>query len=172
MVTRGVVLDIVGYLKTFRPELVMTVDGHEMLKPEVAVNEAEIKGALARQNIAIGKGEVIIVHTGYMALMHIDEKRYMASQPGLGLEGALYLANFDPVAIGADTFGIEVTPGEVEGLVLPVHMELLPKRGIYLLENMVTSELVADEAWEFMFVLGQARIKGTVQMVINPVAIR
>ena len=172
MVTRGVVLDIVGYLKTSRPELVMTVDGHEMLKPEVAVNEEEIKGALARQNIAIGKGEVIIVHTGYMALMHIDEKRYMASQPGLGLEGALYLANFDPVAIGADTFGIEVTPGEVEGLVLPVHMELLPKRGIYLLENMVTSELVADEAWEFMFVLGQARIKGTVQMVINPVAIR
>lgn len=57
----------------------MTVDGHEMLKPEVAVNEAEIKGALAGQNIAIGKGEVIIVHTGYMALMHIDAKRYMAS---------------------------------------------------------------------------------------------
>lgn len=51
-------------------------------------------------------------------------------------------------------------------------MELLPKRGIYLLENMVTSQLVADEAWQFMFVLGQARIKGTVQMVINPVAIR
>jgi hypothetical protein len=37
---------------------------------------------------------------------------------------------------------------------------------------MVTHELVADQAWEFMFVLGQARIKGTVQMVINPVAIR
>ena len=72
----------------------------------------------------------------------------------------------------APAHDIEIQPGEIDGLVLPVHIELLPKRGIYLLENMVTAELVADEAWEFMFVLGQARIKGTVQMIINPVAIR
>ncbi|MFP6782489.1 MAG: cyclase family protein [Gammaproteobacteria bacterium] len=172
IVTRGVVLDIVGYLKESKPDLVMTVDGNEMLKPEVAVNEAEIKGALARQQLTLGKGDVIIIHTGFMALMGIDAKRYMAAQPGLGIEGALYLASFDPAAVGADTFGIEITPGEVAGLELPVHMEFLPKRGIYLLENMVTHELVADKAWEFMFVLGQARIKGAVQMVINPVAIR
>ncbi len=172
IVTRGVVLDIVGYLKESKPDLVMTVDGNEMLKPEVAVNEAEIKGALARQQLTLGKGDVIIIHTGFMALMDIDAKRYMAAQPGLGIEGALYLASFDPAAVGADTFGIEITPGEVAGLDLPVHMEFLPKRGIYLLENMVTHELVADNAWEFMFVLGQARIKGAVQMVINPVAIR
>ncbi|MFT4584115.1 MAG: kynurenine formamidase [Gammaproteobacteria bacterium] len=172
IVTRGVVLDIVGYLKEMQPERVMTLEGKEMLKPDVAVNEAELKGAMARQNITLGKGEVIIVHTGYMALIDIDRERYMASQPGLGLNGALFLASHDPVAVGADTFGIEVTPGEVEGLELSVHMALLPKRGIYLLENMVTHELVADEAWEFMFVLGQARIKGTVQMIINPVAIR
>ena len=55
---------------------------------------------------------------------------------------------------------------------MSVHTELLAKRGIYILENMVTRALVDDEAWEFMFVLGQARIKGTVQMIINPVAIR
>ncbi len=38
--------------------------------------------------------------------------------------------------------------------------------------NEITHELVADNAWEFMFVLGQARVKGAVQIVINPVAIR
>ncbi|MDA0823673.1 MAG: cyclase family protein [Proteobacteria bacterium] len=172
IVTRGVVLDIVAYLKETQPERIMTVDGNEMLKPDVAVNEAELKGALERQHIELGKGEVIIVHTGFMALMNSDPKRYMAAQPGLGLNGALFLASYDPVAVGADTFGVEVTPGEVKGLELSVHMALLPKRGIYILENMVTRELVADEAWEFMFVLGQARIKGTVQMIINPVAIR
>ena len=36
---------------------------------------------------------------------------------------------------------------------------------------MDTSELAKDKAYEFMFVLGQARIRGTVQMLINPVAI-
>jgi len=31
--------------------------------------------------------------------------------------------------------------------------------------------LVRDGVKEFMFVLGQARIRGTVQMIINPVAL-
>ncbi len=35
-----------------------------------------------------------------------------------------------------------------------------------------TEELAADETYEFMFVLGQARVRGAVQMIINPVAIR
>ncbi|MEM7543144.1 MAG: cyclase family protein [Pseudomonadota bacterium] len=172
IVTRGVVLDIVGYMKEHDPEQVLTIDGKEMLKPSVAVNKPELVAAMTRQGLSIGKGEVIIIHTGYMAMIDIDKPRYMKSLPGLGVDGALFLAAFDPVAIGGDTFGLEIMPGEKEGLVLPVHMELLPKRGIYILENIVTEALVADEAWEFMFVLGQARVKGTVQMVINPVAIR
>jgi hypothetical protein len=32
--------------------------------------------------------------------------------------------------------------------------------------------LASDEAWEFLFVLGQARFEGAVQGIINPVAIR
>jgi hypothetical protein len=35
---------------------------------------------------------------------------------------------------------------------------------------MNTGRLAKESVTEFMFVLGQARIKGTVQMVINPVA--
>jgi len=31
---------------------------------------------------------------------------------------------------------------------------------------------VRDEAYEFMFVLGAARLRGAVQMIINPIAIR
>jgi hypothetical protein len=36
---------------------------------------------------------------------------------------------------------------------------------------MNTGPLVRDGVEEFMFVLGQARIRGTVQMIINPVAL-
>ncbi len=172
IVTRGVVLDIVAYLAEADPAAVMTVDGHAMLKPGTAINEAELRGALARQKIALARGDVVLLHTGFMALAGIDAERYMAAQPGLGLEGALFLAGHDPVAVGADTFGLEIQPGEVEDLYLPVHQEFLARRGIYILENVVTAELAADAAWEFMFVLGQARLRGTVQMIINPVAIR
>ena len=49
---------------------------------------------------------------------------------------------------------------------------LLARNGVYILENMDTSELVKDKAWEFMFTLGASRITGGVQAIINPVAIR
>jgi kynurenine formamidase len=171
IVARGIVLDIVGYMKTKAPDRVMTVGGFEMLKEGTPINRPEIDGALARQSLSLQDGDVVLLHTGYLEMSEIDQARFMKSIPGLSVGGAKYLASHNPVAIGADTYGTEVVPSE-SGLPFPVHQELLPKRGIYILENMVTRELVADEAWEFMFVLGQARLEGAVQMIINPVAIR
>jgi predicted phage tail protein len=49
---------------------------------------------------------------------------------------------------------------------------LIPQNGIFILENMDTRALVADGVSEFMFVLGATRLKGAVQMMINPTAIR
>ena len=78
----------------------------------------------------------------------------------------------DVTAVGADVWGLEVLPGEEEGVLYPVHQLFLTKKGIYILENMNTAELAADGVTEFMFVLGQPKFVGAVQVVINPVAIR
>jgi hypothetical protein len=51
------------------------------------------------------------------------------------------------------------------------HVILLKEHGIYILETMNTGQLAREGVHEFLFVLGQARIRGTVQMLINPVAI-
>ena len=88
------------------------------------------------------------------------------------MDGAQYLADKGVVAIGSDTWGLEVVPSENPTEVFPVHPYLLAKQGIYILENMDVRDLVKDEGWEFMFVLGQPRFEGSVQAVINPVAIR
>ena len=37
------------------------------------------------------------------------------------------------------------------------------------IETMDTGRLASEEVTEFMFVFGQARLKGAVQMIINPV---
>jgi hypothetical protein len=37
---------------------------------------------------------------------------------------------------------------------------------------MNTEEMVRDQAWQFLFTLGPARITGGVQTIVNPVAIR
>ena len=47
----------------------------------------------------------------------------------------------------------------------------LGENGIYVLETMNTGRLAAEGVSEFMFVLGRPRLKGAVQMMINPVAI-
>ena len=37
---------------------------------------------------------------------------------------------------------------------------------------MATEELVKDQAWEFLFMLGPSRVTGAVQAIINPIAIK
>ena len=159
-VTRGVVLDMTAYY------------GTPMVKEGTAFNRKEIDEQAAKQGITIKKGDVVLFHTGWQALEGKDNKRFLAGEPGLGKEGALYLASKEVIAIGADTWALEVIPFEKDVGVFEVHQILLARNGIYILENMNTGPLVADKAWEFMFVLGAARMTGGVQAIINPVAIR
>lgn len=159
-VTRGVVLDMAAYFNT------------TMVPEGTAFNRKEIDEQAKRQGVEIRKGDVVLFHTGWQSLVGKDNKRFLSGEPGLGKDGALYLASKQVVAVGADTWGLEVLPFEKGVGVFEVHQILLPRNGIFILENMDTSELVKDKAWEFMFVLGAARITGTVQAIINPVAIR
>jgi kynurenine formamidase len=94
-----------------------------------------------------------------------------AGEPGVGVEGAKYLVGKGVVAVGADTWAVEVIPFESKN-VFEVHQILLPMSGTYILENMNTAPLAADKAYEFLFVLGTPKITGAVQSIINPVAIR
>jgi kynurenine formamidase len=106
-----------------------------------------------------------------VSLIGKDDERYGSVEPGLGIEGAKYLASKGVVAVGADTWGLEVLPFE-KGTVFEVHQILLAHNGTYILENMNTAALAADKGYEFLFVLGAARITGAVQAIINPIAIR
>jgi kynurenine formamidase len=159
IVTRGIVLDMTAQFN------------QNPVKEGTAFNRKEIDEAAARQGISIKKGDVVLFHTGWQSLVGKDDKRFLAGEPGLGKEGALYLASKEVVAVGADQWALEVIPFEPGVGVFEVHQLLLPRFGIYILENMKTDELVKDKAWEFMFVLGHARITGSVQAIINPVAI-
>ncbi len=160
IVTRGVLLDVAG------------LAGKPFLEEGSAVGSRELKAAAKRQGLAIEAGDVVILHTGWQRFASEDPDRFLAGMPGLSAEGAEWLASQSVVAVGADTWGLDVLPAEPATQVFPVHQVLLAKHGIYILENIRTEELVADEAWEFLFVLGQPKFVGAVQMVINPVAIR
>ncbi len=159
--TRGVLLDVAG-LKGVTP-----------LAGGTAITKTDLEAARAKQGgVAIGKGDVVLIHTGWLALAKSDPKKFMETEPGLGADAAEYLASLGVVAVGADCWGLEAVPAQDPKQAFPVHQILLAKNGIYILENVQTAELASDSAWEFMFVLGFPKWVGAVQAMINPVAIR
>ena len=159
--TRGVLLDMAGYFNT------------DIVKEGTPFNRAEIEGAMKRQGIkSIEKGDVVLFYTGWLKLLGKDNKRFGSVAPGLGRDGAKYLASLGVVIVGSDTWSFEVIPFEKDAGVFEVHQILIPLNGIHILENVNTEEMVRDQAWEFLFTLGPARITGGVQAIVNPVAIK
>ena len=81
-----------------------------MVKEGTAFNVKEIEEVAKKQGVEIRQGDVVLFHTGWLSLIGKDDKRYSAAEPGLGVEGAKYLVGKGVVAIGADTWGLEVRP--------------------------------------------------------------
>jgi len=160
IVSRGVLIDMA------------LCKGQDMLAEGTAFNREDIVACEKQLGVTIEKGDVVLFNTGWMKILDSDPMRFGKVEPGLGVSGAEYLAEKDVLAVGADTWGVEVIPFEDPKIMFKVHQVLLNYNGIYIFENMDTRELAADKAYEFMFVLGPARVTGAVQMIINPIAIR
>lgn len=159
--TRGILLDMAAYFKA------------DVVAEGVAFNRAEIEGAMRLQGIrSIEQGDVVFFYTGWLKLIGKDNKRFISSGPGPGREGARYLASLGVAAVGMDTSNFEVIPFEKGAGIYEVHQILLTMNGIHILENMNTEELAKDRAYEFFLTLGAPRITGSVQAIVNPIAIR
>jgi kynurenine formamidase len=163
LVGRGVLLDMAKHF------------GTDMVEEGTPYTKEDIQAAAEAQGVELREGDVVLFNSNWMDLLDgetPDPERFGAKEPGVGVSGAEYLAEIGVMAVGADTWGMEVVPAEVEGEAFRVHQILQPEHGIYILENMDTRALADDGVYEFLFVLGQARLQGAVQMIINPIAIR
>lgn len=56
--------------------------------------------------------------------------------------------------------------------VFPVHLELIVRNGIYILENLNPGSLTADRMYEFALVFAPVKFKGGTGWLGNPVAIK
>ena len=160
MVARGVVLDMAEHF------------GKEFLEAGFHFSVAEVKAAAKNQQVALRKGDVVLFHTGWTdAKLKADPQAWVSGEPGISEEVAEYLAELEVIAVGADTWGLDVVPAQHPDRPFQGHVTLLKENGIYVLETMNTGPLVKDGVSEFLFVLGQAKVRGSVQMFINPIAI-
>lgn len=159
IVTRGVLIDMSKYFN------------QKPVANGTAYTKDDIQKAARQQGVSITKGDVVLLNSGYLAATKSLET-LPPGLPGLGVSGAQYLASLGVVAVGHDSWALEVLPSEDPTQAFPVHQVLLTDNGVYILENMVTEELIADGVNEFMFTLGVPKLKGAVQAIINPLAIR
>ena len=162
IITRGVLIDIAGY------------KGVPVLPPTYEVTVADVRGALARQGMteaSLQRGDAIFFAYGWSANWK-NPSIYQAGQPGIGLEVARWVVDRRPSMVGSDSSGLEVTPNPDPELIFPVHQELLTKQGIWNLENLHFEELLAERAYEFLFVFTPVRFKGATGSPGRPIAIR
>ena len=160
MVSRGVVINMAKHF------------GVETMAAGQAIFAKDLKEAIADQNVILKEGDVVLIHTGWTdGKFESDPKAWGSGEPGTSNDAMEYLMQFNPMAVGADTWGIDAVPPAKGDKVFYGHVTALQNNGVYLLEVMDTGGLVKEGVNEFMFVLGQARVEGTVQMIINPVAI-
>ncbi len=159
MIGRGVMIDMAKHF------------GVATMAAGQAIGSADIKAAMKAQGVEVRQGDVVLFHTGWTdGKLASDPTAWVSGEPGLNNEAFVYLATLNPMAVGADTWGVDVVPPAKGDKVFYGHVTLLKEQGVYILETMNTGRLAKEGVHEFMFVLGQARIKGTVQMIINPVA--
>lgn len=160
LVARAVIIDMARHF------------GVETMSAGQHFGEADVKAAMEAQSVTVNPGDIVLFHTGWTeGMFESDPTAWVSGEPGLNNEGTAYIASLDPMAVGADTWGLEPIPAPEGDKVFYGHVTLLKENGIYILETMNTGPILRDGVNEFMFVLGQPRIRGTVQAMINPVAL-
>ena len=160
LVGRGVVVNMAKYF------------GITSMAGGQGITRDDIKNAAKQQNIKFKEGDIILFHTGWTdAYLKSSPELWGSTIPGITNDAAVYLSSLNPMAVGADTWGLGAVPPVEGDLVYYDHVTLIKENGIYILETMNTGKLAEDNVTEFLFVLGQPKLKGAVQMIINPVAL-
>lgn len=131
------------------------------------IERADIEAAAA--DIAIRPGDAVLLRTGWL-----ESRETLAvdfnTEPGLGVDAALWLADQGVAIVGADNFAIEVLPFPA-GEVFPVHQRLIRDYGIPLIEGLVLAPLAAAGAAEFLFVAAPLPIAGGTGSPLTPIAV-
>jgi len=122
--------------------------------------------------VDLGRGDILLVRTGWLDLFadvtaKFEEPPFL--QPGLGASTVDYIADLDIAVVGCDNAAVEVIP--FDGEFLSLHIELLVKRGLTLLEHLVLSPLAADGVTECLLVVAPLLVTGGTGSPINPIAI-
>jgi kynurenine formamidase len=158
--------------------------GKDPLPESFGIGPDRLQEALDDQGVDIDPLDVVLVRTGtggvWLKGDGVGANNDEIAKPdsaGLTVSGAKWLVEEKgALAVGTDTSGIEVLPPSEQlddGTSFnPVHVYLLARQGVHILEYHNQEDLAADEVYKFAYILGVNKIRGTAAgTVLRPIGI-
>lgn len=134
----------------------------------------DVQATLAATGITPVQGDILHFRFGRTERARSDVALGSVATPGLSIDCAEWLFSVGPSAIVTDE-GLDSTPGEVDGLIVPWHVLVLTILGIPLIDRAMLTPLgeacAEAERWEFLSILAPLPIPGASGSPLNPLAI-
>jgi kynurenine formamidase len=146
--TRGVLVDMVKVFQAANKFKGNAACKKPCLEKGTLITAADIQAGLKMYNVTLREGDIVIIHTGWGDLFEqfpAQNALYNSGAPGIGKDAATWLISQKVVAVGTDTWVVEVIPGENPKEAFIVHNMLITDNGIHIIEN-VRTDLMAAEA--------------------------
>jgi kynurenine formamidase len=162
---RGVLLDVA------RAARVERLAGGTALTPDDLERAEEMAG------VRVAAGDIVLLRTGQMQLLRDGDKLgYAISTAGPSMQTVEWFRQREVAAVATDNLSFEVFPGEVDGLVLPVHMLHIVEMGLLQGQNFDLEGLAADCAddgrYAFFLVATPEPFVGACGAPVAPVALK
>lgn len=162
IVGRAVLLDMPAFFGVERVVAPRIITGDELL------------ACAQHEGIEIRAGDILLVRTGwidaYLAAAASGGDDSLLLQPGIGLDACGTIAELDVAAVGSDNSAVEAIPFD-DNRFLGVHIELLVKLGLPLIEHLMLAEMAADRCYESLLVVAPLPVVGGTGSPVNPIAI-
>jgi kynurenine formamidase len=159
-------------------------EGQDPLPESFGIGPDRLQKALDKQGVDIDPLDVVLVRTGtggvWLEGSGVGANQSEIEGPdlaGLTVEGAKWLVEEKgALAVGTDTSAVEVRPPKDQlddGTSFnPVHIYLLTRQGVHILEYQNLEGLAEDKVFKFAYILGVNKIRGaTAGTVLRPIGI-
>ncbi len=166
IVSRGVLLDVAHHR------------GLPHLPPNTPISPDDLDEVAAAQGVTIESGDIVVVRTGWWAnfLEHRDGEAWTMGSPGVSWKCAEWLWEHEVAAIASDNIAVEVSPPEIEGVLLAFHLLAIRDMGMMLGEmwnlEALSADCAEDGRYTFQLAAPPLRVTGAVGSPINPLAMK
>jgi len=156
IVTRGLLIDI------------PTTRGAPHLEVGDVIGLDDVERAL--DGLEPEPGDAVLFHTGWSAHWE-DADTYLSGEPGPGYEVADWLVEHGVALTGCDTWSYGPVPAENPARPFEVPQTLNVRHGMFIVENLDTSELARDGVREFALILTHPKLRGASGAWTSPIAL-